>query len=42
MRLWIDDVRPAPDGYIWVKSVETARIKIRVAEIEGFIVEAYQ
>ena len=37
--MWIDDVRPAPEGYVWVKSVETARIKIRVAEIEGFIVE---
>ena len=21
MKLWIDDVRPAPDGYVWVKSV---------------------
>lgn len=21
MKLWIDDVRPAPDGYIWCKSV---------------------
>ena len=21
MKLWIDDVRPAPEGYIWVKSV---------------------
>lgn len=39
MKLWIDDVRPAPEGYVWAKSVETARIKIRVAEIEGFIVE---
>ena len=24
MRLWIDDVRPAPDGYIWIKSVNKA------------------
>lgn len=21
MKLWIDDVRPAPEGYIWLKSV---------------------
>lgn len=21
MKLWIDDVRPAPDGYVWWKSV---------------------
>ena len=24
MRLWIDDVRPAPDGYIWCKSTLNA------------------
>lgn len=21
MKLWIDDCRPAPDGYVWIKSV---------------------
>ena len=24
MRLWIDDVRPAPDGYVWCKSTLNA------------------
>lgn len=24
MKLWIDDVRPAPDGYVWIKSVNEA------------------
>ena len=24
MKLWIDDVRPAPEGYIWRKSVNEA------------------
>lgn len=24
MKLWIDDVRPAPDGYIWIKTVNSA------------------
>ena len=24
MKLWIDDVRPAPEGYVWCKSVDTA------------------
>ena len=24
MKLWIDDVRPAPDGYVWAKSVDEA------------------
>ena len=28
MRLWIDDARPAPEGYIWVKTVEDAIIEI--------------
>ena len=26
MKLWVDDVRPAPEGYIWVKSVNEAKI----------------
>ena len=25
MKLWIDDVRPAPDGYVWCKSVNQAK-----------------
>lgn len=24
MKLWIDDVRPAPEGYIWIKSTNEA------------------
>lgn len=24
MKLWIDDVRPAPEGYYWIKSVNYA------------------
>ena len=24
MKLWLDDVRPAPEGYIWCKSVNMA------------------
>lgn len=31
MKLWIDDVRPAPDGYIWAKSTNAA---IGVLELE--------
>ena len=33
MRLWIDDLRPAPEGYKWVKSVTEAKIVIENAEI---------
>ena len=24
MKLWIDDIRPAPKGYVWIRSVEEA------------------
>lgn len=32
MKLWIDDVRPAPDGYVWCKSVNDAKRKIEYCE----------
>jgi hypothetical protein len=36
MKLWIDDVRPAPDGYIWAKSVDEAINLICLGEhLEG-------
>ena len=25
MKLWVDDVRPAPEGYVWCKSVNQAK-----------------
>lgn len=25
MKLWIDDIRPAPEGYFWCKSVNEAK-----------------
>lgn len=25
MRLWLDDCRPAPEGYVWIKSVNEAK-----------------
>ena len=25
MRLWVDDIRPAPEGYVWAKSVNEAK-----------------
>lgn len=28
MKLWIDDVRPAPDDYVWVRSVIDAKYMI--------------
>ena len=32
MKLWIDDVRPAPDGYVWLRTTEEARTYIRICE----------
>ena len=32
MKLWADDVRPAPDGYVWVKSVNEAIRYIKANE----------
>ena len=32
MKLWIDDVRPAPEGYYWALCVNDAKTIIRVAE----------
>ena len=29
MRIWIDDLRPAPEGYWWVKSVNEAKDAIQ-------------
>ena len=28
MKLWIDDVRPAPERYVWCKSVNEAKMKV--------------
>lgn len=33
MRLWIDDERPAPNGYIWAKSVNDAKKNIIAVEV---------
>ena len=32
MKLWIDDVRPAPDGYVWYQSVNEAKENIVALE----------
>ena len=31
MKIWVDDVRPAPEGYVWCKSVEEAKYEIVLA-----------
>ena len=39
MKLWIDDVRPAPEGYVWCRSVRDAitTIKLRETRIENIL-----
>ena len=32
MKLWIDDVRPAPEGYFWCQTVNEAKREIILAE----------
>ena len=34
MKLWVDDVRPAPEGYYWVRSVNEAKLEIECFETE--------
>lgn len=43
MKLWIDDMRPAPEGYVWWKSVNEAKEfiqsreqQLRCLELEPF------
>lgn len=33
MKIWIDDIRPAPHGYFWVKSVNQAKDLIAYSEL---------
>ena len=38
MKLWVDDIRPAPNGYVWCKSVNEAKEAITLREtLHGLI-----
>lgn len=39
MKIWLDDLRPAPEGWQWCQSVCDASILIRFAEDEGDVIE---
>lgn len=39
MRIWLDDLRSAPNGYVWVKSVNETIAMIEKAEAAGEEVE---
>ena len=32
MKLWVDDIRPAPKGYVWCRSVRDAILTIKLRE----------
>ena len=32
MKIWVDDIRPAPEHYAWAKSVDEAKMLIRCSE----------
>lgn len=36
MKIWLDDIRPAPKGYIWCVSVSAAKAWIKQAEYEKY------
>lgn len=33
-KLWLDDLRPAPEGFEWVKTVEEAKFKLTTVEYD--------
>ena len=37
LKVWIDDVRPAPEGYVWVASVNDARAWIEMIENRSYL-----
>ena len=39
MKIWLDDIRPAPAGYEHIKSVNSARMIIEKAEAAGDAIE---
>jgi len=39
MKIWVDDVRPAPEGYIWCHSVFRVIKEIQIAEMNDELVE---
>ena len=39
MKIWIDDVRPAPQGYYWAQSVNDAKAAIILSERYNVAIE---
>jgi hypothetical protein len=41
MKLWIDDVRPAPEGWFWIKTVRLAKSYIQYCERSASLATQY-
>ncbi|MDE7345429.1 MAG: hypothetical protein K2N48_01665 [Muribaculaceae bacterium] len=39
MKLWIDDLRPAPFGWVWLKTVNEAIVRLKTAKNCGMTIE---
>lgn len=42
MKLWVDDVRPAPEGYVWCQTVEEAKATILMLELYATISDSHK
>lgn len=42
MKIWVDDVRPAPIGYIWCKNVQEAKDTVLMLELYATVNESYK
>ena len=42
MRIWVDDVRSAPEGYVWCKSVQEAKDTVLMLELYATVNESYK
>ncbi len=38
-KIWLDDIRPAPEGYVWCRSVKAAELQILLSEREEIKIE---
>lgn len=39
MKIWVDDVRPAPEGYYWAQSVNDAKAALLLSERYNVTIE---
>ena len=42
MKIWVDDIRPAPEGYIWCKSMQEAKDTVLMLELYATVNESYK